>query len=329
MKPRQLLKCFGMLTISLAACHAIAADFPEKGKRINLLVPYGAGGQVDMMARAIAPVWDKKWGTQTIVLNKTGASGQIALSELLRQPNDGYTIAFTQGFDTQMTYLSTEASAPYSRSNLIPVAMVQHTPAVWIVKSDSPYQSMKDVLEAAKANPEKVNFGSPSSRGPAAVYVENIQNKFGAKFNHAPFTDGPSMMNGLMGGHIDLGLINVTIALPFLNSGKIRAVMVSGDKPLKFLPGVPTSQSVGVDVTSFGSTTGLTLAAGTAPAIVSKWSAMIKEVIDDQDLRQKMDAMALNLEYLTPEQYSEFWTRAEVEVTKYLMKVNGKVRPIK
>ncbi|WP_404301828.1 Bug family tripartite tricarboxylate transporter substrate binding protein [Alicycliphilus denitrificans] len=327
MKLRQFFKCFGMLTISLATGHAIAADFPEKGKRINLLVPFGAGGQIDIMARAMAPVWDKKWGTQTIVLNKTGASGQIALSELLRQPNDGYTIAFTQGFDAQMTYLNTEANAPYSRSNLIPVAMTQRTPAVWIVKSDSPYRSMKDVLEAAKANPEKINFGSPSSRGPAVIYAENIQNKFGAKFNHIPFNDGPSMMNGLMGGHIDLGMINATTALPFFNSGKIRVVMISGDKPFKFFPDVPTANSLGVDASSFG--TGLTLAAGTAPAIVSKWSAMIKEVLDDQDLKQKMDAMALILEYSTPEQYSELWNRAEEEATKYLMKVNGKVRPIK
>ena len=136
-------------------------------------------------------------------------------------------------------------------------------------------------------------------------------------------------MNGLMGGHIDMGLINATTALPFFNSGKIRAVMISGDKPLKFFPDAPTSKSMGIDIASFGSTTGLTLAAGTAPAIVSQWSAMIKEVVDDPELKQKMDAMALNLEYSTPEQYSELWNRAELDVTKYLMRVNGKVRPIK
>lgn len=325
---KKIIKAAAALAFITCLSHTFAADFPEKGRRITLLVPYGAGGQVDLMARAMAPIWDQKWGTQTIVFNKVGAGGQVALNELLRQPKDGYTIAFTQGFETQLSYLNTEGAASYSRSSFTPVALTQHTPGVWIVKSDSPYGSMKDLLNDAKNNPGKINFGSTSPRSPASIYVDGIENKFGAKLNLVAFNDGPSMMNALMGGHVDLGLINATVALPFINSGKIKALMVSGEKPVKYFPGVPTSQSVGVDVTSYGSTTGLTLAAGTPASIVSRWSEMIKEVIGNQDLKSKMDSMALNLEYASPDEYSNLWRAAEQEATKYLMKVNGKVRPI-
>ncbi|MGJ7542838.1 Bug family tripartite tricarboxylate transporter substrate binding protein [Variovorax sp. LT1R16] len=150
---------------------ALAADFPESGGTITVNMPFGPGGMVDLMARTMAPHWDAKWGMRTVVLNKPGASGQIALTEMLRQKSDGQTIAFTQGFDTQMTYLNAEANAPYSRSSFTPVGQVQSTPSVWIVRADSPHRTMEALLEAARKRPGELNFGTPASRGPAVLLV--------------------------------------------------------------------------------------------------------------------------------------------------------------
>lgn len=314
--------------VAMVSPPTLAAEFPEKGSTITLIVPFGAGGLVDVMGRAMALYWDAKWGTRTIVLNKPGANGQIALSELLKQKADGHTIAFTQGFDTQMTYLNPEASAPYSRSSFIPVSLSQRTPSGWVVKADSPYRTMMDLVKAAQANPGSVNFGSPTSRGPAVLYVEEFNKKFGAKLNNVPFSDAPSMINALMGGHIDVAVTNPAVALLHIKSGRLRALMVSGDKPVKYFPQVPNSAALGLEISSLGSNTGLTLARGTPAAIVQTWSAMLKEVSEDPKLRAKMDDMGINLEYSTPEEYAALWTATQVEVSKVLMGSYGKVRPV-
>jgi tripartite-type tricarboxylate transporter receptor subunit TctC len=310
------------------ATTAFSAQFPEKGSTITLIVPFGAGGLVDIMGRTMASHWDAKWGTRTIVMNKPGANGKIALSELLRNKPDGHTIAFTQGFDTQLTYLNAEANAPYSRSHLIPVAMVQRTPSVWLVKADSPYQTMEELINAAKTKPDGVTFGSPTTRGPAMLYVEEFKKKRGAKLDNVPFNDGPSMISALIGGHIDAAISNPAIALPHIKSGRLKAIMVSGDKPVKYFPDVPYSTELGLDISSLGSNTGLTLAGSTPEPIVQTWSEMIKEITGDPQLKAKMDSLGINLEYASPSEYASLWNATEAEVSKYLMRANGKVRPI-
>ncbi|BDB30662.1 hypothetical protein Tamer19_51070 [Cupriavidus sp. TA19] len=316
------------MTCAIASGTSAAAEFPQKGSTITLLVPYGPGGQIDVMGRAMAAYWDAKWGTRTIVLNKVGANNQIALSELLRRPADGHTIAFAQGFEAQLTYLNPEANAPYSRSNFVPVALSQRTPAGWVVRADSPYQTMTDLVKAAQAKPGTVTLGTPTSRGPAQLYIEEFDKKQKAKLNSVPFNDGPSMMNALLGGHIDIAVTNPTIALPHLKSGRIRAIMVSGNTPSKFFPSVPTAGSLGLDISSFGASTGLTLARGTPAPVVQAWSTMLKELSEDADMRAKMDAMGIQPEYAGPSDYAALWDAMQVEVTKLLMRTQGKVRPI-
>lgn len=320
--------------IALAATFVIvfstanATDFPETGGTLTVIVPFGPGGMVDLMARTMAPYWDAQWGTRTVVLNKPGANGQIALTEMLRQKPDGQTIAFTQGFDTQMTYLNAEARAPYSRSNFIPVGMIQSTPSVWVVRADSPHRTMGALLEAARNRPGELNFGTPASRGPAVLYLEEFEKKAGARLTSVPFNDAPSMVGALLGGHIDLATSNPAVVLPHVRSGRLRALMISGDTPLKYFPDTPTSASLGLEISKLGSNTGLTLARGTPEAAVQAWSAMLQALAQNPALRARMDEMAIHLSYATPKDYAQSWTATEAEVRKILLRVSGEVRPI-
>lgn len=315
-------------TFVIGLSPAWAADFPEAGSTITVIVPFGPGGMVDLMARTMAPYWDAKWGTRTVVLNRPGANGQIALTEMLRQKPDGQTIAFTQGFDTQMSYLNAEAKAPYSRSSFTPVGLVQSTPSVWVVRADSPYRSMASLLEAARNRPGEVNFGTPASRGPAVLYLEEFEKKAGARLNSVPFNDAPSMVGALLGGHIDLATSNPAVALPHVRAGRLRALMVSGDTPLKYFPDTPASASLGLEISKLGSNTGLTLARGTPEAAVQAWSAMLEALTSDPALRARMDEMAVQLAYATPRDYAQSWTATEAEVRRILLRVSGDVRPV-
>jgi len=309
------------------ATSASAADeaFPVSGRTITLLVPYGAGGMVDVMGRTLARHWDDKWGTKTVVLNKPGANGQLAYNEMLRQKPDGYTIAFTQAFDTQMSYLDADATAPYSRSSFIPVGLTQRTPAPWVVRADSPIRTAQDFLDAVKAQPGKINMGSPAARGPAILYAQALQDKLGVTVNVVPFNDVPSTINALLGGHIDIATANAAVALPHIKAGRLRAVMVGGSKTLKYFPDAVSSVSAGFNIPDF-SNTGLAVAKGTPPAVVQAWSAMLKEIAANPELRNQMDQAGVNLDYVTPEEYARLWIETEESVSKVLVRVAGKAR---
>lgn len=324
-----LNKIIATMAISvLVSSSALAADFPEPASTITVIVPFGAGGMVDLMARAMAPYWDAKWGTRTVVLNRPGANGQIALTEMLKQKPDGRTIAFTQGFDTQMSYLNAEARAPYSRSSFIPVGMIQSTPSVWLVRSDSPYRTMGALLDAARHRPGELSFGTPAARGPAVLYLEEFEKKAGARLTGVPFNDAPSLVSALLGGHIDLATSNPAVALPHVRLGRLRALMVSGDTGLKYFPDTPTSASLGLEISKLGSNTGLTLARGTPEATVQAWSAMLEAISLDPTLRGRMDELAIHLSYATPADYARAWTATEAEVRKILMRTSGEARPV-
>lgn len=316
------------LTLISSFSSAFAADFPQAGATITVIVPFGPGGMVDLMARAMAPYWDARWGTRTVVLNKPGANGQIALTEMLRQKPDGQTIAFTQGFDTQMSYLNAEAKAPYSRSSFLPVGLIQSTPSVWVVRADSPYRTMGALLEAARERPGDLSFGTPAARGPAVLYLEEFEKKAGAGLTGVPFNDAPSLISALLGGHIHLATSNPAVALPHVRSGRLRALMVSGDTPLQYFPDTPTSASLGLEISKLGSNTGLTLARGTPEATVQTWSAMLEAISLDPAMRARMDEMAIHLSYMTPDEYARSWTATEAEVRKILLRVSGEVRPV-
>ncbi|MOA31500.1 Tripartite tricarboxylate transporter family receptor [compost metagenome] len=136
------------------------------------------------------------------------------------------------------------------------------------------------------------------------------------------------MINALMGGHLDIAVSNPAVVLPHLKSGRLRALMAIGDKPVKFFPEASTSASLGIEALNWGSNTGLTLAHGTPATIVQTWSAMLKDIAADPGLREKMDSMGINLEYSTPAEYAALWTATEAEVKKLLMRSYGKARPI-
>lgn len=299
--------------------------FPEKGKSITLLVPYGAGGMIDVMGRTLAQGWDAKWGTSTMVVNRPGANGQLAFTEMLRSKRDGYTIAFTHSFDSQMTYLDPGAGAAYSRSDFVPVALAQRTPSIWVVRADSPIKTGKDLVAAALAQPGKVNIGSPAARGATVLYTRLLEERFGARFNTVPFNDVPSTVNALLGGHLDAATSNVAVALANVKAGKLRVIMVNGDLPVEFFPDAPTSASLGMPMPDFSST-GLALAAGAPQYVVDAWAAMIRELTAEPATRARMRALGVTLDFMPPSESARLWLDIEQSVSKLLVQVAGSAR---
>lgn len=320
-----LLTAFCLWWGSADRAHAQEASFPERGQTITLWVPYGAGGMVDMMGRTLAAYWDQKWGTRTVIQNRPGANGQLAFNEMFKSKRNGYTISFTQTFDTVMSYLDPVANAPYSRSDFEPVALVQRTPGVWVVKADSPYKTAGSLFDAAKARPDEISFGSPAARGVGVLHAKVLSERFGAKVNLVPFNDVPSAVNALIGGHVAVVTSNVAVAMPHVRSGRIRVLMVGGERPLKYFPEAPTSAAVGYHLYDF-SHTGIAVAAGTPRGAVDAWAAMFREMAANEGLRARLDAMGVNLDYQGPQEYRKLWLEVEAAARDVLLQTAGSAR---
>jgi len=135
-----------------------------KGRAISYIVPFDAGGAADLVARAIAPGIEKELGTPVQIVNKPGAGSQVGVTELARSKPDGYTVGVANIPTTITTYLDSERKAIYKRDSFITVAGYAVDPDVLVVKADSPFKSAKDLIEAARTNPEKIKIASASGK---------------------------------------------------------------------------------------------------------------------------------------------------------------------
>ncbi len=316
----------GMVALaSPAAIHAqasSAAPFPERGRPLRLIVPWGAGGVVDVIGRALASAWDADWGSSTVVINKPGANGQLGLNELVASRPDGLTIALTHNWDTQISYLDPSAKATYHRGDFVPVALVQQTGPVVMVRADSPFKSLRDLVAAARSRPDQITYATSGPRSETTRIMRLFTQKHGARFNLIPFKDVPSSITALIGGHLDVAGSNVAVARPHVRSGVLRVLSaheVTGQPGLRnpFFPDVPTSREEGFDIDLIAST-GMALPRGTAEPIVLAWSAAIRRALETDGVRSALHSAGVATQWLSPQDYAAHWRDAERKVKAFL-----------
>lgn len=303
---------------------------PERGRSLRLIVPWGAGGMVDVVGRALANAWDAQWGTSTVVLNKPGANGQLGLTELVGSRPDGSTIALTHNWDTQVSYLDPEAKAPYHRADFIPVSLIQQTSPVTLVRADSPFRSMRDLVQAARQRPEQISYATSGPRSESTRIMRIFVGQHGAKFNLVPFKDVPSAVTALIGGHLDVAGSNVAVALPHVKSGAVRVLSVhevtgQPGKRNAFFPEVPTSREEGFDVDIISST-GISLPRGTPAPVVNAWAQAIERALGSPQVQSTMRTAGVAVKWLDPQAYAAHWKEAENKVRQFLLDSGAKVR---
>jgi tripartite-type tricarboxylate transporter receptor subunit TctC len=182
------------LGLSAATVDLAAAEFPEEGKRITLFVGSGAGGSADLFYRLLASGLEKEIGREIEVVNREGAGTQFALQAVSTAEADGYTIGQSSLPTAIMVSLDPQRQAQFKSSSFIPVSMVTFDPGATAVQASSPYQSMKDLVDAAKAKPEEINFGSGSKGTRQHIDALNLEKAAGVTFRkvHADFSEDTS-----------------------------------------------------------------------------------------------------------------------------------------
>jgi len=284
----RLLRAAALATLA-AACPLVAsaqATFPAPGKTMRILVPFPAGGQTDVQARALAAKLQPTLGIPVVVENKPGASTILGVQELLKSPPDGHTIMYTIGVTAaQNPHLFTKL--PYdAQRDLVPIMFAARSSTVLIVPANSPFNSVKDLVEHAKANPGKLNYASFSLGSTSHLVAELLQFVSGTKMTHVPFKGSADAGVALVGGQVDFLFDGPTTAQNYARAGKVKMLAYTDPKPYKALGNLPNMAQAGypgVDVSGgmqfFGPR-------GMAPEVVAKVNAALAAALKQPDVEK-------------------------------------------
>ncbi|MEA2916923.1 MAG: putative tricarboxylic transport rane protein [Bradyrhizobium sp.] len=271
-----------------AAAASDASNYPSRA--IQLIVPFTAGGGTDLASRAVATYLSNKWGRPINVVNVPGAGGAIGTAQVLKGKADGYTILANNGSSTD-ALLAGNTNLSFSVNDYRFVATVVNEPFVFLVKADSPFKDMKDLDEWVRQNPEKLTFGTTGPTSIQTISVIQWLDSIGVDYSKAhlvPVNGGGELLPMVAGGHVILGVQDVTGAAGLTKAGQLKILAVTGLERSTLFPDVPTLAEQGVNGVTTHFWSGFSFAVGISDAVVQKWESAIKEMLDDPQFQQKL-----------------------------------------
>lgn len=306
------------------AANNTADDFPKKGKSIDLIVSFSSGGAVDTAARLVQPILEKELGTNVEVINKPGAGGQIGYTQLTSAKPDGYTIGATGSPSVVVSPLDPARGAKYTRESFQPLGRQVIDPTVIAVQPDSPYKTLKELLDAAKAKPKSMTASTTGLQTGEHFALAQMQETTGAEFAPVHFSEGASQATtAFLGRHVDILVANVSDVTDLSKQGKARVLGVMTAERAPSLPDVPTFKESGYEIEA-GTVRGYSAPAGLPDAVAKKIEAALQKAIEDPTVVQKMKDLGLETSYLNGADYKQFWASQEDGFKKVLPMVQKK-----
>lgn len=302
MQRREFL--FGATALASAACvPALAQGFPVKP--ITLYCPFTAGGPTDVLFRAMAQVATVRLGQNVIVENRPGAAGTLPAAIMRRSAPDGYTLTqMPMGMFRVPQMQKQPTFDPLSDFTYI-INLTGYTMGM-VVQSSSPFKTVKDVVDFAKANPGKLNYGSTGVGAGPHLAMEQFAELAGISLNHVPFKGSADMLPALLGGHVMMGTDTSGWA-PYVDDGRLRLLATYGSKRTKRWPHVATLEEQGYHVVS-DSPFGITGPKGMDPAIVRVIHDAFRAALADPRVAELLDRFDQPVIYMDPAEYAK-WAR--------------------
>jgi tripartite-type tricarboxylate transporter receptor subunit TctC len=305
--------------LAVAAPQALAQEYPEPGKPISVIVAASAGSGMDVTARlatdALAGVLE---GANFQVINRPGAGTQVGIQELADSPNDGYTFGVISLPTAVTLTLDPARQAKFNRDSFEPIANFIYDPGAIAVLADSPYRSLTDLVEAAKAKPGEVTVGVTGPRGREHLDVTALEQATSVQFTPVFHNDSGLALNSLLGGNIAAVQGSVGDFLSQMKAGRVRLLAVFDRQPSSFAPDVPTAESQGYPIFS-GVTRGFAFPAGAPPEAVARVGEAMKTIAESPEQQEKIKNMGFELRFMDAEEYGRYWD-SEVERSTELMK---------
>ena len=287
-----------------------AADFPSGPLRF--IVPFPPGGGTDFMARVIGRKLSERWGQPVIIDNRPGGDGIIGVQLASKASPDGYTLAVI--ILTHAVQPSLKSRLPYDlMRDFAPVIYFADT-ALVLVTHALPVTSIRELIALAKAKPGQLNFAGAGIGGAAHLGGELFNYLAGVKITHIPYKGtGPAIID-VAGGHVNLMFSGISGAMPYLQSGKLRALAVTGSKRVPTLPELPTIAESGVDNYEIVAWYGVVVRSGTPRPIIDKLFAEIHSIISTREVTQLFSDQGAQVVGIGPREFSAF---LESEIKKW------------
>jgi tripartite-type tricarboxylate transporter receptor subunit TctC len=290
------MSLFRFVFLFLLAFPAFAQDWPAKV--VKFVSPYPPGGSVDPLARVLAAKLGDSLKQNFIVENRTGASGVIGTDYVAKSAPDGYTFVFI--FDTHAVHQALNPKLPFDPvKDFAPVMIVGTAPMAITTGTMKPYKTFADAVAAAKAKPDSVTLGNVGNGSLAHLTTIVLNQAAGVKFVPVPYKGGGPMSIDLIGGQVELAMASTAAQAQHVRGGKMRALVLTGDKRSHTMPDVPTLKELGIDVVAHA-WWGILAPAGTPKPIIDKFHAELVKAIKLPDVNkmlsetQGMDVVALS-----------------------------------
>jgi tripartite-type tricarboxylate transporter receptor subunit TctC len=299
--------CLGLVLASAAAL-AAAQDWPSKP--VKFVSPYPPGGSVDPLARLFAAKLGDSLKQSFIVENRTGASGIIGTEYVAKSAPDGYTFVFI--FDTHAVHQALNPQLTFDPvKDFAPVMIVGRAPMAITTGAMKGYKNFADVLAAAKAKPNSVTLGNVGNGSLAHLTTIVLNQAAGVRFVPVAYKGGGPLSTDLIGGHVELAMASTAAQAQHVRSGKMRALVLTGDKRSSTMPDVPTLKEQGIDVSAHA-WWGILAPAGTPRPIIEKLHAEIVKAIRLPDVSKTLtETMGMDVIALSP-QDTQKWISSEM-----------------
>jgi len=305
---RRFRHAFAAFACMLAAAPAFAQGYPARP--IRMLVPFSAGGTVDIVARVVGAKLAADLGQPFIVENKGGAGGTIAAAMLAKSAGDGYTLMMMhQGLAFNASLYS---DLPYDTlRDLAPIALVGATPNALVVTHLLPVKTVQEFLAYARSNPGRIAYGSGGIGSAGHLSVELLQSLTGTKLTHVPYKGSGPAITDLISGQIQAMLLTMPAVMPYVKGGKVRAIATSGARRSPALPDLPTIAEAGVPGYEYTPWYGM-FGPGTLPKpLIARLNSAVNTSLAEAGIREKLAQQGLEVQSMTSDQFSGI-VRADV-----------------
>ena len=268
----------GVVALALAS---VAAAYPDKP--VQYIIPFAAGGESDIAARLQAQAFSEKYKKEMIVINRPGAGGALAWTQMNNMPGDGHTIVGVNLPHIVLQPLEPETN--YKTEDITPVYFFHYTPDAIIVAADSPFKTFADLVKAAKEQPGAVTIAGSGTNSANHVAAVRLDRELGVKTTYVPFKGTGDLIASVLGGHVSAAMSYSTLAIQ--QKGKMRMLAVATEKRLPQFPDVPTFRELGFNWVD-GAYRGIGVPKSTPVAMRKQVSDMMEGINKDPEMRRKM-----------------------------------------
>ena len=312
-----------LIAAAALAAPAVAQNFPAKP--VRLVIPFAPGGATDAIGRAVAQKLSERWDQPVVVDNSPGAATSIAAELVAKSAADGYTLLLAAN---ETLAINPGLFAKLSYDPVRDFALVRGLFAgkhILLVNPSVPANSLAELVAHLKANPDKLSYGSSGNGSPAHLNMELFKSIANVSAVHVPYKGAAPAMTDLLGGRVQLMLINIAISMPHLKSGRLKTLAIASDARSPVMPDLPTFAERGFLGFESFAWFGLVAPAGTPRAIVERIGADAAAAVNSPDIRdQKLTEQGLEAFALTPEQFSGLVARETEKYARLIRQTGAK-----